>query len=236
MASTKTKELYTEELKKNAADTYNQYLAKNGIDSRSGYLDAVANAKVSRELSDISRGSIAESLFTSGLSKSGYADYLKGLREDDYSQNLSRAEREAAIADYKNASGYEKYLADYEKIQNEISNTFIEAFSKGDIFDYDEAYKQAVAAGLNKEFATSAATRAIDAAIENTIERAIAFAKINSLSSKRAKEYAKSLGLSDFYADKVYQAISNFNENEKEYFSSMTPDEYYQYILNQTSK
>ncbi len=232
---------YEEELKKNDADSYAAYLAQNGIKSKDNYLDALASAQVSKELSDIRRGSIAESLYSSGLSNSGYADYLQGINEDTYNKKVENAKREKAISEYKNTSGYEKYLSDYEKIQTEISKSFVSSFGKGDVFDFEEAYKQAISAGLNETFAISAATQGIDAAINNAIERSITFAKINSLSASSAKEYAKSLGLHDVYAEKVYKAVyaingDNATEDKAEYSNTMTPEEYYQYIINKKSK
>ncbi len=234
MKSKQTKS-YDEKLKSNAADSYNQYLAKSDIKNKNSYLDSAANAAVSRELSSSKRGSVSDSLSSSGLSKSGYADYLSAQNYKTYSDKMDAAEREKATSEYKNNSGYEKYLTNYEKLQNEISQGFIDSFGKGNNFSIEDAYKEAVSAGLNENYAMYAATKGVDAALNNTIERAISFAKLNSLSAYKAKKYALSLGLSEFYAEKVYKAMSVYNEGEKEYFASMSADQYYDYILSQSS-
>ncbi len=194
------KRLYEEKLKKNSADSYSMYLAKNGIRSRDDYLDSVAAAGAAKELSEIKNNGMSDSLSAAGLSKSGYSDYLKSENEKTYISAIQKAEREQAVSEYKNTSGYEKYLSDYEKIQNEISKSFIESFGKGDSFDFEKAYAKAVEAGLNNSFAFYAATKGVNAAVKNTVDRAVAFAKLNNLSAYRAKQYAKQLGLPERYA------------------------------------
>jgi hypothetical protein len=66
--------------------------------------------------------------------------------------------------------------------------------------------------------------------MENTAREAINFAKLNGFSVEKAKEYAISLGLDGRYVDKVAKALELLSEEEKEFYSSMSPNEYYEYI------
>ena len=60
----------------------------------------------------------------------------------------------------------------------------------------------------------------------------IAYAK--DVSPKTAKDYAKSLGLDEIYAEKVYNSISTFTKEERDFYSSMTADTYYDYIMSKS--
>jgi hypothetical protein len=57
---------------------------------------------------------------------------------------------------------------------------------------------------------------------------------MNGLTPYRAMEYAKSIGLDEREAKKVYDAVDTLTDEEKQFFSSMTPDEYYNYIKNRS--
>ena len=64
----------------------------------------------------------------------------------------------------------------------------------------------------------------------------IGFAKLNKLSAKQAKEYAKKLGLDEKNAERVYEEVSVFNKEERELLNSMTPNQYYNYIISRANK
>lgn len=226
----------SDKIKSNAPNSYSSYLAKEGKNELYDYYDSIRQAQTTRALSDSDYGKVASSLLSSGLSQSGYSDYLKSNADKSYIKSIAYAEEEKMTDEYKNKSGYEKYLSDFDALQNKIAKSLIESIGKGTNFDYNNAFEKAISAGLEKTLAEQTAYKAISEAKNNTYLAAITFAKANSLTPKKAKEYAKFLGLDDITAERVYQEISVFNKEEKEFYSSMSPEDYYQYILSQSKK
>ena len=221
---------YRNKLLQNEKDTYEAYLAKNGIRHTDIMKDAAADAKAEKALASADYGSLSEYLAKSGLSGSGYEDYIASSNEKEYRDKLLSAERASAESGGKNHSGYQKYVSDYNKLQAKISKSVIDSFALGKSFDQSEAFKKAIEAGLSEENATYTSIKAVRAAMENTAEEAINFAKLNGFSVEKAKEYAISLGLDGRYVDKVTKALELLSDEEKEFYSSMSPNEYYEYI------
>lgn len=227
---------YKERLKENEADSLYAYLAKNGAREEEGYYDTVGKAETVKSLSDTNYGARASSLASSGLSGSGYEDYLSSLNEKSYKESVANAERTREADKYRNVSGYEKYLSDYDALQSKISSNVISSIITSGSFSLDAAYKAAVDAGISKEYALNTASEGVRLAKEAAAQEAITFAKLNGLSPSVAEKYAKSLGLDDTYAKLVYNEISTFTEEEKDYYSSMSADGYYDYIMSQANK
>lgn len=226
----------SDKLKSNEAKSYFEYVSESGKDSLYGYYDKAREAKTALRLNDADYGASAASLLSAGLSNSGYRDYLKSRADRSYRESLGIAEEAKKTDEYKNRSGYEKYLSDYDSVQKKISDSLIESIGKGNDFDFNRAYSKAVEAGLSDTMARITANRAILLAKNNTYLGAVAFAKANNLSAKKAKAYAKFLGLSEIYAERVYQEISTFTKEEKEFYSSMSAEDYYKYIMSKSKK
>ena len=224
----------SDRLKSNEAKSYLEYVSENGKDGLNGYYDKARDAKTALTLNDADYGASASSLLSAGLSNSGYRDYLKSRADRSYIESLELAEEAKKTDEYKNKSGYEKYLSDYDFVQKKISDSLIESIGKGNDFDFNRAYSKAVEAGLTDTMAKITANRAISLAKNNTYLNAVAFAKANNLSAKKAKAYAKFLGLSEIYAERVYQEISTFTREEKEFYSSMSAEDYYKYIMSRS--
>ena len=72
--------------------------------------------------------------------------------------------------------------------------------------------------------------------ILNIALNAVAFAKANNLTAKRAKEYANYLGLDETYAERVYEEISTYMRDGYDFYSSMSSSDYYDYIMSQSKK
>ena len=224
---------YLNKLRDNASDNYTQYLAKSGKDIERIYLDSMAEADANMQIATAGGGAMAQSLADMGLSDSGYAEHLKEKMNAERKSLSESFTNQMAKNEYLNEKGYEKYLSDYEKVQEEISRGVIDAFVASGSFSLEDAYKRAVTAGANEIYAMQTATKARSAAIEKAMNKAIEFAKLYSLSAKKASDYALSLGLPEFYANKVYKEIAGYNKNSMRFFESMTPEEYHDYILSQ---
>lgn len=222
----KTKRDLTELLKKNRADSYATYLAKSNP-ADSGSAEIIKDAELDKIKSDTRYGALRESVARSGLFDGGYEEYLKSLGGGGEAGRALEAE---LASEGKRRGGYEAYLSDYERLQSKISDTVIEEFSDGNSFDVDAAFKYAVGKGLSEDSALYTAAAAVRAASIKTVDKVLAFSKKNGLSAKQAVNYARKLGLNGYYVDMVYQGLTTLTEEEKSFFSSLTPNEYLEYI------
>lgn len=229
-------EKYSEKLKENAHKSYESYLAERAKDKDVPYYDTLRTAKTKRALSDAEYGTGASRLLSAGLSTSGYRDYLEGRAEENALDEAAYAERERALDEHQAKSGYEAYLSDYAGLQTKISESLIKDISRGYDFDFDNALGRAASAGLSATLAYSTAAEAVALAKRNAYNEALTFAKLNKLSAKQAKEYAKKLGLDEKNAERVYEEVSVFNKEERELLNSMTPNQYYNYIISRANK
>ncbi len=226
----------SDKIKSNDKKSYLTYVYESGNHGIYDYYDKERKAKTDYALSDADYGAAASKLLSSGLSNSGYSDYIKSATDKSYAKSISSAVGARMADEYKNRSGYEKYLSDYDTMQSKIAQSLLKSIGDGNDFDFDRAYEKAISAGLSKSLAAATASQAILLAKRNTYLNAVAFAKANNLTAKKAKEYAKFLGLSEIYAERVYREVSEFGKEEKEFYSSMSPDDYYNYILSQSRK
>lgn len=226
----------SDKLKSNNPKTYLAYLSEDGANGNFAYRDRIATAKNEKALSDSDYGAVASMLLSSGLSNSGYQDYLKSQADKRYLASTAIAENRKKTDEYKNLSGYEKYLSDYDALQNKISKSVLKAISEGGDFNFNNALAKAISAGLSKHLATETASEGVRLAKEQAYISALAFAKANNLTAAKAKDYALFLGLDDNYATRLYDEISTFSENEKAFYSSMSAEDYYNYIMSQSRK
>ena len=223
---------YSELLLKNEKLTEEQYLARSGQKPKDILLDGIRDARLESALHGTDRGATAAALSSTGLSGTGYEDYLKRLGASELERDMNAARGLSAKAALKNTGDYQKYLSEYGKLQTKISDSFIKTFAEGRDFSEKNAYRQAIEAGLSEENALFSAARAVRAAKDKAIEESIAFAEMNGLTPYRAMEYAKGLGLDEKEAKKVYNAVGTLSEDEKRFYSSMSPNDYYNYIKN----
>ena len=227
---------HKEKLKENEKKSYAAYLGENGNFKDESYRDSLRSVDTAEKLSSSDYGALSESLHASGLSGSGYEDYLKNAASLASEKEKQIAQRRLKEGEYENVFGYEKYVSDYNSLQTKLSKSVIDSIAESGSFDYDEAFKTAVEAGISGNMAHYTATQGVALARRKAINDAITFAKLNGLSAYRAKKYAMEMGLDEFYAEEVYKAMTTFTDVEKDYYSSMSPDGYYQYIMSQANK
>ena len=230
------KDLYSDKYKKNESLSFHEYLSENSEQKELKRADALKAADTKRRFGDDNYGNAASMLNDIGLSLSGYADYITASARDRYAGEKGKSELDYKLGEAKEIAGYEKYISDYDALQSKISNSVIESLINDQEFNLEAAYKKALDAGLSKRRAFESATAGVKGAKEKVYDSAVLFAKLNSLSPKRAKDYATSLGLEEKDAERVYQAILEFGRADKEFLSTLTPDGYYQYVVSQSNK
>ena len=228
----KSATLRKKDLMKNDPISYGEF-ASERKSYENDYLDTLADQSAKKLFKDSNYGAEAERLAQSGLSSSGYEDYLKGVLERRSQSEKNNAERERFIGKYETKSDYSKYISDYERLQNKISEGLIQKIGIGQDFSFENAFNAAVDAGLAEENAYYTAIRSVNTAKSNAVKSAVEFAKENKLTPKRAKEYALKLGLDEIYAEEVYKTVYDAYIAEKSTLTNMNSDEYYNYIKSQ---
>ena len=219
---------YKDLLSKNAKDSFYTYLSKNADPDNSAR--AVGNAAVKERLTSTDYGTLAEKLSKSGLSGSGYEEYLKRESKRARDSALLLSESDAAENEARARVGYEKYVSEYEKLQGKISDAVIEHFSEGGSVSLEEAYSYAVGRGLSEEYAYYTAAAAVRSASEVAVKKIIAFADKHHLTAKQARRYARNSGLDERYVKQVYEAALSLSEEERVKYSTMSPNDYINYI------
>ena len=189
------KEKYGESAKRNLQKSYAAFVAEEGKNPDYAYAEAMKSAKAKKAISDTNYGSRSASLYSKGLSSSGYEDLLRSEAERSYDTAKKDAEGAKYSGEFKNVSGYESYLSNYESLQKKISDSVVKELEAGGNFDLESAYKRAIEAGLNEDSAYAAANAGVAKAKSKAFNDAITYAKEKNLSAKSAKKYAESLGL-----------------------------------------
>ncbi|MBE6536717.1 MAG: hypothetical protein E7673_02065 [Ruminococcaceae bacterium] len=223
-------EKYKKGLTKNEADSYFEYASKSGIRAADKLSDSIVDANTTRALTGSDYGVNADRLHSSGLNASGYEDYLKRQSSKAFHKTLNDAYFTRRVDEYENKLGYKGYLSDYEALQTQMSETLIEEISKGTNFNVEHAYKKALDAGIAKNLAYVTAETGVEMAIDNTVKKAVQYAKENNLSPEKARDYASELGLDEINAERVFEEISAMPEKEKSFYANMSPSDYYNYI------
>lgn len=223
-------EKYEKELNKNNAASFYTYVSDKGIKATERLKDSLAKANTERALSKTDYGISAQRLSDLGLGASGYEDYVKSQADKAFAKKEEGARLTKKINDYRNKQGYRNYLSDYEALQSKISQSVIEKIGSGTNFDIENAFAEAVRAGVSRELAYITAESGVTKAKETVMQQAIQFSKKNGFSAKKAHEYALGLGLDESYAKRVYDEISTLTDAEKSFYSGMSAEEYFDYI------
>ena len=219
---------YKDLLNKNAKDSFYTYLSKSTEPSTAAR--AVSTAAINERLTSTDYGALAERLSKSGLSGSGYEEYLKRENKRKKDSALASAEGAEAQSEARARMGYEKYVSEYEKLQSKISDAVIEHFSARDGVSLEDAYSYAVGRGLSEDHAYYTAAAAVRAASEAAVKKIIAFADKHHLTAKQARRYARNSGLDERYVKQVYEAALSLSEEERIKYSTMSPNDYINYI------
>ena len=196
-----------ERYKKNNPKSYATWLAENGVSAEGEGLDKIAAALSNNILKSPKVGASFESLAMDNLDKSGYANYLKSQQTAKTENLLKSAEGAVAEANYKNASGYGKYLSKYKSLQDNIASNVTELLVDERCFDPQKAFRIAIEHGLSEENAKLVSSSATTEAMEKVAKEAISYARSHNYSRSLARRYAKKLGLNDAYAEKVANEV-----------------------------
>ncbi|MBQ8381347.1 MAG: hypothetical protein IJY18_05580 [Clostridia bacterium] len=218
-----------EQLKRNDPEGYRAFVARSGEVGDSGARE-LSEAKAELMKSDTGYGTLADTVSRSGLYGGGYEEYLKSINGENYISAEKRAKEMSMISDAKNASGYERYLSDYEKVQKKISEAFIEEMGATENFNVESVFKNAVSRGLSKEHALYASAAAVREASLRTSDKVVSFARRYGLTASQAKRYAKTFGLDSFYLDRIYSQVRSLTGGLSFEYGTVNSKEYLDYL------
>jgi hypothetical protein len=225
MNTSKTDSIFKKQIQKNAPKDFESWILQNGS-ALSFAKDAAAENAASESFSEPTYGTKSKNLASDGLISSGYADYLKSRADSEDESKKESYEANIKIATDGLREGYSEYVKNYNAKQEQIQKSYIESIVEKGLFDIDEAYKSALLAGLSRERALYSATKAVSAAKNAAVKKAIKFANGHGYTSYGAKKYALSLGLDERYADLVAKSVSGLTKEERDRYASMSAEDY----------
>jgi Mn-dependent DtxR family transcriptional regulator len=217
--------------KKKASKSYAEWLKSHGIASQSIYENSLKDAETEYKMAKAEYGARAEALAKSGLSGSGYSDYLSAKAYEAMQKNKFNAKNAFQENERQNVAGYETYLANIKSEQNKLYKSTGDDIIKNQITKYDEAYRFAVESGLSSEKAeklAKTATKIVNDEIKKAISKLIIE---NKLSDKEASAYAIFHGLSKEDADELAKFAKSYNYIN---FGNDESDSYLDFIEEQT--
>lgn len=218
---------------KNRALSYGDYLRNTNGEYKSGYYKGRLSAAIDRKSADRKYGASRESLASSGLIGSGYAEHLKSLTGAKYKSSITSLDEQLKSNEAKAKSGYYKYLSDYDASQTALKGKVLESLIGNEVINTDEAYDYAISAGLAPEAAAATSQSAHNEVRKRLRLKVISDMFKRELSPELAADYARELGLGDEDAEdlaKIAEKYRNdFDGFSKEYL------EYLESVGNKTT-
>ncbi len=199
----------TKRKRANEPSSFASWIRKHGAtELRTITPDAAATV---RAKSAPTYGKTAEQLFEKGLQGSGYARYLSDEAERVFANTKNTYQTELSQTKEKNLRGYARYLTSHKNQQDTLKKQMIDRIGRGESFNTESAYHQAIAAGLTDENARTAAELGVAAAKERATSRLLKMILEKRLSWSRTENYALSLGFTQQEAKRFseYAALVN---------------------------
>ena len=194
------------------AKSYGEYISTMLPDKSKAYQNAHTAVIKSAISQGTSYGRLGERLAKSGLSRSGYSDYLKN-RSAKAAENSIRGIR----ADYEasgatESSAYGEYLKKLGEEGNSIYESAAKKLKSAHLIDYEKAYSMALDLGLKGEIAEELAESAVSEERETVKEDVISKMLEKGFSELQTYRYALSRGLSSADAKELKLIARRLNE------------------------
>ena len=216
MAKRKTLEDYVkEELRERAkalgATGYSEWITRHGASPVIPYAEKASS--IVRDAAS-SKKSTAKTL--SGLSSSGYADYISDTSRRETNAMLNEAKPGSAVSYHHSvASGiknYKDYLTGYAEDYQKLYNSTVKTLRNEKITDPERAYARAVELGLSGSDARRAADET-SAEVNDSLRADVMSAIVKKrLTQNQTRLYAIALGLSKDAAEELAKYAYELNE------------------------
>ena len=197
---------------KNRSLSYAEWLGRNGT---VGDSDALRNALTKRAKNSPDYGAAAQKLSDLGLDKTGYANYLRRENEAAYQRSEAEIREQNAARESGNRNGYLAYLKRWESEQDELMQKTLSSLAESKVSNLDDAYADALAAGLTDERARIVSRLAPTVGeygmrrLREGISGVLAVSLSAGLSGAEAEVLARACGISQADAKKLRQTVES---------------------------
>ena len=177
--------------------------------------NALTSAQTTRAKRSPDYGAAAEELTDKGLSKTGYAEYLREKNEEAYKAlaDANRAKNDAREAG--NRSGYLAYLQKWESDQDSLMQKTLSHLAEARVSGIEAAYADALAAGLTEDRARIVSRVAPSVGrygmrrLREGIAGILSVSVSAGLSGAEAELLARACGISPSDAKKLRQTVES---------------------------
>ena len=187
----------TSDTKNVGALSFDEYKAGRGLDYDDVYSRGISDAYTKLASSDPYYGAKGESLYQSGLSGSGYAEYLGKKSKGTYESTLRSLYEQRAKSEARAKEGYASYLSEYESGRASLMKSVRGELIKNSIINPDTAYNYAISAGLTESEANTVTKAVYDVSRERIMAEIIAKAASLQINGKAAETLAIKMGLTE---------------------------------------
>ena len=223
MAKTKTFEQFLKTYLDNQAiadpkESYTDWVKAKAKDPKTLFKEREDSIAVANLKSKSGYGKTAESLASSGLLRSGYADYINKRSDKIKLSSLNEAYTKYGSSEGESIRGYNEYIAARQKSDEEALLGSYESYSEVvskltdvGIVDFDSAYEYAISSGLSEKEAASAADTAVEVIKRGLKESVIKKALSERLSDGETYAFAMGIGLSEADARELAGYVKSMN-------------------------
>lgn len=198
--------------------SFDAFLATEGLDASGDRADTLAAALAEYERDLPTYGATAEALSRSGLTESGYGDYLASVAEAGLLAASAEAEDAYREAENKQLQSYASYLEREATERASLREKVLRAIENADVMHYDDAYSYAVTAGLGdadaRAVAESAMLREQRASMQEILDKVL----YRGYDQKTVLRYAMASGLSAKDAARIARLAEDLREKEEFYY------------------
>ena len=210
------------------ANSFTEYKERRGIDYDTPYYEGMRRATIALEAGKVGSGATAERLYSSGLMRSGYADYLQSENERAYQNEKDALERQKHLAESRALGGYLSYLEDYTKEEKSAMNDLRSRLIASGVVSEDVAYKIGISSGLSDRDARALGRDVYGASRERITKEILNMVVTYRLGTTEAGILAREYGLS---AEDAAAIVRSAAELRGESFE--VSDEYLMQYLSQ---
>ena len=191
------KEYINTKRKQNSKESFDSWSAKYGNGAEDTLASSMLKLDTGLFRAQSGYGARAERLADSGLSGSGYAQYLDSLAKERYGEQKRLAASDYARLFRKNAKDYARYSEEYDVDISKLKSSVIDDIRSSGTLSYDTAYLFAINAGLPDEEAMAAAKSGSDMARQEATQKVYDTIMSDNLTSAEAIELSKGLGFTE---------------------------------------
>ena len=200
--------------------SYEEFESLNGLSPDGERFDTLAAALGDYERSLAGYGASGEALSQSGLTESGYSDYLSKKAEVAFGKAAAAADKAYEENKGEALRSYSEYLAGEEKASESRKQRVLREVLNSDMMHYDDVYSYAVTAGVGdkdaKAIAEAAMIRETRKSMRDILDRVLS----HGFDRDTALRYAMAAGLSVTDARRIAELSDDLRDRTDYYYDA----------------